>query len=154
MEIDLLLPVVLFVAVAMVALWALRVFRPTKITVTVGPGRRLTIGGMPFPPSGPAAGLEGFVVPRSAVKESDGEILLVIGTSGSGDVTQEIGLSQRRLRTLHVDAALESETVIYGGYEPPTMRLLRYATTPEDGDTKCISCRGGIIVCGINPRCK
>lgn len=153
MEFDFLLPVALLIAVTMVALWALRLFRPTRITVTVGPGRQLTIGGMPFPPSGPAAGLAGFVVPRSAVRESDGEIVLAIGTSGNGDVTQEIGLSRQRLRTLHVDAALESEIVVYGGYEP-TMRLLSYATTPTDGEPRCIWCRGGIIVCGINPQCK
>ena len=150
MDLDLLLPVALFVAIMMVVLWALRMFRPIRITVTVGDGRRLTIGGMPFPPSAPAAGVEGFVVPRSAVEVSDGEIVLAIGTSGTGEVAQKVGLSRRRLRTLHVDAVLESETVVYGGYEPPTMRL-SYATTPK---ITCIRCSGGIIVCGINPQCK
>lgn len=150
MDLDLLLLVALIIAVVALAVLALRLFRPVAVTLTVGAGRQIMVGGTPFPPSGPASGHESFVVPRSAVTEEGDHVVVSIRTAAEA-TPQLVSLSRRRLRTLHIDAGLESDIVIYGGYDPPRTQVRSYAVVLQP---KCIWCRGGIIVCGIDPRCR
>lgn len=151
MELDLLLIIALTIAVVLLAVLVLKLFRPLAVTLTVGPGRQITVGGTPYPASGPATGHERFVVPRSDVTRTDDDIVISLGMAAE-QADQPVSLSHRRLRTLHIDAGLESNVVVYGCYEPSGMRLLSYAAT--ESEEKCIWCRGGIIVCGIDPKCR
>lgn len=151
MELDMLLIIALTITVVLLVVLALKLFRPLTVTLSVGPGRQIRVGGTPYPAAGPATGHERFVVPRAAVSQTDDDIVISIGVAGE-QADQPVSLSRRRLRTLHIDAALESNIVVYGCYEPSGMRLMSYAA--EDSQEKCIWCRGGIIVCGIDPKCR
>jgi hypothetical protein len=150
MELDLLLIVALIVVVAIFAVLAFGLLRPTTITLIVGPGRQVTVGGTPYPASGPASGHERFVVPRSAATHTGDDIVLAIQTY-AGETAQPVSVSRRRLRALRIDAGLESSVVVYGEYEPPLVQFRSYAMQAVP---KCIWCSGGIIVCGIDPRCR
>lgn len=155
MELDLMLIIALTIAVVLLVVLALKTFRPLTVTLTVGPGRQITVGGTPYPASGPAKGPERFVVPRTAVTRADDDIVISIGMTAE-QADQPVSLSRRRLRTLHIDAGLDSNVVVYGCYEPRGMRLMSYAAEEEEkhGVPKCIWCRGEIIVCGIDPKCR
>jgi hypothetical protein len=126
-----------------------RLVRPLTVTLTVGAGRQVTVGGERFPAAGPARDPnESFDVPgRLWTKSKDRILIDVEPVVGSGVVRVE--LTKSRLKNLHIDAALESGMIVYGGYDRPAMML---RTT--QANSKCIECRGGVIICGINPRCQ
>lgn len=149
MELDLLLIVALIIAVVIIAVLALRFFRPVAVTLTVRENRQITVGGIQFPPSAPATGHETFDVPRSAVTVAGDDVVISIRTAANAP-DQSVSLSRRRLRTLHIDAGLESDTIIYGGYDPPPKPVRSYA---KEVLFTCIVC-DDVIVCGIDPRCK
>lgn len=150
MELDLLLIVALIIAVVIIAVLALRLFRPVAVTLTVGQGRQITVGGIQFPPSAPATGHESFVVPRSAITVEGDDVFISIRTAENA-TDQSVSLSRRRLRTLHIDAGLESDIIIYGGYDPPPKSVRSYAKTVW---SECKECDDGIFVCGIDPQCR
>lgn len=151
MELDLLLIVALSIALVVLVVLSLRLFRPFAVTLAVGPGRQIIVGGTPFPASGPAVGHENFAVPRSAVTEADDDVIVSLRTAVEA-TDQAVSISRRRLQTLHIDAGLESDIIVYGGYGQ--RRTLMWSSAVAEEEPKCIWCLGGIIVCGINPKCR
>lgn len=141
--------ITLFVFVPLVAYLAVRLFRPLSITLTVGEGRQVTIGGQAFPEDGPARSEESFSVPLKLTTEQEGDIVLSVEPV-AGEGASRISIARRRLRSLHIDAALPAGLIVYGGYETALMmmRSLAYSST-----TKCIQC-GDVTVCGTMPRCR
>lgn len=148
MPLDLLLVTVLVVAVLTIVVMLIRRRSPLSVSLNVGQGRQVKIGGRAFPPDGPAGQPQRFSVPRELLSVIDDDVVVAI-ESHSGAAGRSVSVSRKGLRSLQIDASLNSGLVVYGCYEQPVMRTMAYAATP-----KCIECGDGIIVCSLNPKCR